>query len=280
MMSLLHAQGRSGTGAAQCMQIGGCVMRATLVFNEKSGGATSEREIVCALASAGLMVRRTIWKDQLEDDLHQGAEVVIVATPTDYDERTNYFDTSSVEQVVGDVRRIEPEATVVVKSTVPVGFTRALSERLGTDRVIFSPEFLREGRALHDNLHPSRVVVGDTGPRGRLVADLLAGAALDDDVPVLLTGSTEAEAVKKRREPRREGGRPGGPLGDDGAEGTLEGRGDRLPRGVGFGAAAKQHHRPAPAGPQVGGDRAAGLHHGPEGARAFRQAIVGVVAHA
>ncbi len=129
-------------------------------------------------------------------DAYPGAEVVIVATPTDYDERTNYFDTSSVEQVVGDVRRIEPEATVVVKSTVPVGFTHALRERLGTDRVLFSPEFLREGRALHDNLHPSRVVVGDTGPRGRLVADLLAGAALDDDVPVLLTGSTEAEAIK------------------------------------------------------------------------------------
>ena len=130
------------------------------------------------------------------DEAYRGADVVFVATPTNYDERTNFFDTSSVEQVVGDVRRIEPDATVVVKSTVPVGFTRELSERLGTDRVVFSPEFLREGRALHDNLHPSRVVVGDTGPRGALVAGLLIQAAADEDVPVLLTDSTEAEAIK------------------------------------------------------------------------------------
>ena len=130
------------------------------------------------------------------DEAYRGADVVFVATPTNYDERTNFFDTSSVEQVVGDVRRIEPDATVVVKSTVPVGFTRELSERLGTDRVVFSPEFLREGRALHDNLHPSRVVVGDTGPRGALVAGLLTEAAADEDVPVLLTDSTEAEAIK------------------------------------------------------------------------------------
>lgn len=130
------------------------------------------------------------------DEAYRGADVVFVATPTNYDERTNFFDTSSVEQVVGDVRRIEPEATVVVKSTVPVGFTRELRERLGTDRVVFSPEFLREGRALHDNLHPSRVVVGDTGPRGALVAGLLTEAAADEDVPVLLTDSTEAEAIK------------------------------------------------------------------------------------
>jgi len=130
------------------------------------------------------------------DEAYRGADVVFVATPTNYDERTNFFDTSSVEQVVGDVRRIEPDATVVVKSTVPVGFTRELRERLGTDRVVFSPEFLREGRALHDNLHPSRVVVGDTGPRGALVAGLLTQAAADEDVPVLLTDSTEAEAIK------------------------------------------------------------------------------------
>jgi UDPglucose 6-dehydrogenase len=144
------------------------------------------------LRGDGLRLRAT--SDPVE--AYPGADVVIVATPTDYDEQTNFFDTSSVEEVVADVRRLEPGATVVIKSTVPVGFTRALRERHDTDRILFSPEFLREGRALHDNLHPPRVVVGDTGPRGELVADLLTAAALDDDVPVLLTGSTEAEAIK------------------------------------------------------------------------------------
>ena len=144
------------------------------------------------LADPGLRLTATTDKREA----YRGAELVIVATPTDYDPRTNYFDTSTVEQVAADVHAVNPRASVVVKSTVPVGFTASLNARLGTDTVMFSPEFLREGRALHDNLHPSRIIVGDRGPRGQRFAALLAEAAVDDDVPVLLTHSTAAEAIK------------------------------------------------------------------------------------